>query len=206
MCQNGMRIVQHFSCHPLSLWCPCCVVLLYLLWVVLFPSFGSGSCWEVLIPPLPWRVVLLFSTSLFLVVLFSFLMPWVCILQLWVVLFRGLAFRSSRKLTSLEGQRHREVQKPLTLVSLVLWLLFLLLLVLCVLFAWVVWPCRCHCLWRLRWPPFSTWCWFLSGSFVWCCFFLSPLLEWCCCLILIRRGAAFLWVVLRSSPSSFKIS
>ena len=96
--------------------------------------------------PLPWRVVLLFSTSLFLVVLFSFLMPWVCILQLWVVLFRGLAFRSSRELTSLEGQRHREVQKPLTLVSLVLWLLFLLLLVLCVLFAWVVWPCRCHCL------------------------------------------------------------
>ena len=30
--------------------------------------------------------------------------------------------------------------------SLVVVSLFLLLLVPCVLFAWVVWPCRCHCL------------------------------------------------------------
>ena len=80
-----------------------------------------------------------------------------------------------------------------SLVSLVLWLLFLLLLVLCVLFAWVVWPCRCHCLWHLRWLFYVI----LVSPCLFCVVLFSPSSIWIGAAV---KGAVVLWLVLLSHP------
>ena len=81
--------------------------------VSLFPFFGSGSCWEVLLRPLPFLggwccfVTTLIGGAVFLPLAMGVLLPALGGAVSW-----DLAFGSSWWLAIVEGQGHREVPKP----------------------------------------------------------------------------------------------